>query len=228
MEGAFFLHRRERAHEGAHLATSLARILAAMATSKKTTKKATAAKPAAKKTATATKTATAKTATAKPAVATPAKASKPLEVGATAPDFSLPGDDGKTHSLSALRGHQVVVYFYPKDDTPGCTLEAQQFRDASKDLAKRGAKVFGVSRDSIAAHCRFRDKYSLDFPLLSDPEAKTIAAYGAWGEKNMYGNVSMGIVRTTVVDDENGKVKRVFPRVKVKDHVADVLAALDA
>jgi thioredoxin-dependent peroxiredoxin len=165
---------------------------------------------------------------ASPAAATPTKASKPLAVGATAPDFSLPGDDGATHTLAAHRGHPVVVYFYPKDDTPGCTLEAHQFRDARSELAKRKAVVFGVSRDSIAAHCRFRDKYALDYRLLSDPEAKTISAYGAWGEKNMYGNVSMGIVRTTVVIDAAGKVKHVFPKVKVKDHVAAVLAALDA
>jgi peroxiredoxin Q/BCP len=164
---------------------------------------------------------------AKPPLPSPEVSSAP-KLGAAAPDFSLPGDDGKTHTLAEHRGHPVVVYFYPKDDTPGCTLEAQQFRDARAALAKRKAVVFGISRDSIAAHCRFRDKYSLDFPLLSDPEAKTIAAYGAWGEKNMYGNVSMGIIRTTVVVDAAGNVKRVFPRVKVKEHVEAVIAALDA
>ncbi len=191
-----------------------------------------------------TKKAPPRKASAKKSPATPAKAAKPakpakavastptapsvaLTVGATAPAFSLPGDDGQTHTLAEHRGHPVVVYFYPKDDTPGCTLEAHQFRDARAALAKRKAVVFGVSRDSIAAHCRFRDKYALGFRLLSDPEAKTIAAYGAWGEKNNYGKVSMGIVRTTVVIDAAGKVKRVFPRVKVKEHVDAVLAALD-
>jgi peroxiredoxin Q/BCP len=200
-----------------------------MPTKKTATKKA-APKASAKKAAPKAKTAKAKAkpATAKPAVSLPTKASKELTVGAPAPDFSLPGDDGRTHTLAEHRGHPVVVYFYPKDDTPGCTLEAHQFRDARAELEKRATVVFGVSRDSIAAHCRFRDKYALDFPLLSDPEAKTIAAYGAWGEKNMYGNVSMGIVRTTVVIDAAGHVKRVFPRVKVKDHVAAVLAAIDA
>jgi peroxiredoxin Q/BCP len=204
-----------------------------MPTKKTAAKKSAPQKPAAKKAASKpAKTVAAKPkkpeAKAKPVVATPTKSSTPLAVGANAPDFSLPGDDGNVHTLAAHRGHPVVVYFYPKDDTPGCTLEAHQFRDARPELAKRKAVVFGVSRDSIAAHCKFRDKYGLDFPLLSDPEAKTIFAYGAWGEKNMYGNVSMGIVRTTVVIDAAGKVKRVFPRVKVKDHVDAVLAALDA
>lgn len=164
---------------------------------------------------------------------TKASASEPaagaaLEVGATAPAFELPGDDGTQHSLARYAGKHVVVYFYPRDDTPGCTVEAHDFRDASKELAKRGSVVLGISRDSIASHCRFRDKHSLSFPLLSDPDAKVIAAYGAWGEKNMYGKKSMGIVRTTVIVGPDGKVKKVFPKVKVAGHVAAVLAALDA
>ena len=162
------------------------------------------------------------------AIQLPTKASVALTPGAAAPSFALPGDDGQTHALADHRGQRVVLYFYPKDDTPGCTLEAHQFRQASAEFAKRKTLVFGVSRDSIASHCKFRDKHALNFTLLSDPEAKTISAYGAWGEKNMYGNVSMGTVRTTVIIDAAGKVQRVFPRVKVAEHVAAVLAALDA
>lgn len=155
-------------------------------------------------------------------------ASEALQIGAVAPAFELPGDDGTQHSLARYAGKHVVVYFYPRDDTPGCTVEAHDFRDASKELAKRGAVVLGISRDSIASHCRFRDKHALSFPLLSDPDAKVIAAYGAWGEKSMYGKKSMGIVRTTVIVGPDGTVKKVFPKVKVAGHVAAVLAALDA
>jgi peroxiredoxin Q/BCP len=151
-----------------------------------------------------------------------------LEIGSRAPDFTLPSSDGRDVSLAALRGKHVVVYFYPKDDTPGCTREAQGFRDAKRELAKRGAIVVGVSKDSIESHCRFRDKYELDFPLLSDRDGTTIAAYGAWGEKNMYGKKSMGIVRSTVVIAPDGTVKKVFPRVKVEAHVREVLDAIDA
>ena len=174
---------------------------------------------ATKKTASTAKKTAAKKAAPEPKVGT-------LAVGDAAPDFTLEGDDGKSHTLSALRGKSVVVYFYPRDDTPGCTVEAQGFRDAKKALAKKNAVVFGVSRDSIAAHCRFRDKYSLDFTLLSDPDANTIARWGAWGEKNMYGNKSMGIVRTTVIVGPDGRVTRVFAKVKVTGHVDAVLAAL--
>ncbi|MFO0680756.1 MAG: peroxiredoxin [Sandaracinus sp.] len=167
----------------------------------------------------------------KPAAAKPAKVLPTPKIGAlaegdTAPDFSLEGDDGQKHSLSALRGKSVVVYFYPKDDTPGCTLEARDFAAASKTLAKKNAVVFGVSRDSIASHCKFKEKYGLGFTLLSDPGADVIARWGAWGEKNMYGNKSMGIVRTTVVVGPDGKVKKVFPKVKVAGHVDAVIAAI--
>jgi peroxiredoxin Q/BCP len=163
---------------------------------------------------------------AKPAKVVPTPKIGALKEGDVAPDFTLEGDDGAQHALSDHRGKNVVVYFYPKDDTPGCTIEAQGFRAAKKELAKKNAVVFGVSRDSIASHCKFKSKYDLDFALLSDPDAKVIGRWGAWGEKNMYGNKSMGIVRTTVIVGPDGRVRRVFPKVKVAGHVEAVLASL--
>jgi thioredoxin-dependent peroxiredoxin len=150
-----------------------------------------------------------------------------VEVGKRAPAFKLDGSDGAQVSLADFRGKNVVLYFYPKDNTPGCTLEAQDFQRALPALKKRNAVVLGVSRDSIASHCKFRDKYELGFLLLSDPEHSVLEAYGAWGEKTLYGKKSVGIIRTTVVVDDQGKVKRVFPKVKVKGHVEAVLEALD-
>ena len=150
-----------------------------------------------------------------------------LDTGSKAPPFKLAASDGSTVSLKDLAGKKVVVYFYPKDATPGCTLEAQGFRDAHKEFGKRNAVVLGVSKDSIESHCRFRDKHGLNFLLLSDPDGSTIEKYGAWGEKNMYGKKMMGIIRSTVIIDEAGKVARVFPKVKVDGHVAAVLDALD-
>lgn len=150
-----------------------------------------------------------------------------LKIGSKAPAFKLPADSGKTVSLADYAGKNVIVYFYPKDSTPGCTVEAQGFRDAAKALAKKNAVVLGVSKDSIASHCKFRDKQSLNFPLLSDEKGEVIEKYGAWGEKNMYGKKMMGIIRTTVVIGTDGKVKKVFPKVKVDGHVEAVLAALD-
>ena len=149
-----------------------------------------------------------------------------IKEGAKAPAFTLESDDGGKVSLADLKGKKVVLYFYPRDNTPGCTLEAQGFRDASARLKRKGAVVLGVSRDSIASHRRFRDQHGLNFRLLSDPDAKAIKAYGAWGEKNMYGRKTEGIIRTTVVIDEDGKVAKVFPKVKVASHVDEVLAAL--
>jgi peroxiredoxin Q/BCP len=149
-----------------------------------------------------------------------------IKEGAKAPAFTLESADGAKVSLADFKGQQVVLYFYPKDDTPGCTLEAQAFRDALSRFKRKKAVVLGVSRDSTTSHCRFRDKYGLNFPLLSDPEGKVVQAYGAWGEKNMYGKKSMGIIRTTVVIDADGKVAKVFPKVKVAGHAEDVLAAL--
>jgi len=149
-----------------------------------------------------------------------------IKEGAKAPAFTLEASDGAKVSLADLKGQKVVLYFYPKDDTPGCTLEAQAFRDALPRFKRKKAMVLGVSRDSTASHCRFRDKYGLNFPLLSDPEGKVTQAYGAWGEKNMYGKKSMGIIRTTVVIDAEGKVAKIFPKVKVAGHAEEVLAAL--
>ena len=151
-----------------------------------------------------------------------------VEPGKQAPAFALKAADGEKISLSGFKGKYVVLYFYPKDDTPGCTLEAQGFNKALGTLDKLGAAVVGISKDSLESHCKFRDKYKLKFPLLSDPDGKVIEKYGAWGEKNMYGKKSMGIIRTTVVIDEKGVVRKVFPKVKVAGHVAAVLDALDA
>jgi len=149
-----------------------------------------------------------------------------LAVGRKAPSFKLPASTGDEVSLSDHEGQVVVLYFYPKDNTPGCTLEAQDFQAALPKFKRLGAAVFGVSKDSIASHCKFADKFKLAFPLLSDPDGKTIAAYGAWGEKNMYGKKMQGILRTTVVIDGDGAVAHIFPNVKVKGHVDAVLEAV--
>jgi len=149
-----------------------------------------------------------------------------LNVGDKAPDFSLASDSGKKVSLKDFRGQNLVLYFYPKADTPGCTIEAHQFRDALKELAKAKTSVAGVSADPPEALVKFRDKYQLNFPLLSDPDHKTLEAYGVWQEKNMYGKKSMGIVRTTYIIGPDGKITHVFPRVKVEGHVDQVLEAV--
>jgi peroxiredoxin Q/BCP len=149
-----------------------------------------------------------------------------IQVGRKAPPFKLPASTGGEVSLSDHAGQVVVLYFYPKDNTPGCTLEAQDFQAALPKFKRLGAAVLGVSKDSIASHCKFADKFKLAFPLLSDAGAEVIDAYGAWGEKNMYGKKIEGILRTTVVIDAGGKVARVFPRVKVKGHVDAVLEAV--
>jgi thioredoxin-dependent peroxiredoxin len=151
-----------------------------------------------------------------------------IEEGVTAPDFALKADDGREVRLSALRGQPVVLYFYPKDDTPGCTKEACAFRDRSADLKARGAVVLGVSPDDVASHGKFRDKYSLNFPLLADAGHQVADRYGAWREKNLYGKVSMGIQRSTFLIDSAGTVRKVWKRVNVEGHDAEVLAALAA
>ena len=149
-----------------------------------------------------------------------------VEEGKQAPAFTLKAADGEKISLAGFKGKYVVLYFYPKDDTPGCTLEAQGFNKALGALDKLGGAVVGVSKDSLESHCKFRDKYKLKFPLLSDPDGKTIEKYGAWGEKNMYGKKSMGIIRTTVIVDPQGKVAKVFPKVRVDGHVDTVIDAI--
>ena len=146
--------------------------------------------------------------------------------GKKAPAFSLDSSEGEKVSLASLAGKTVVLYFYPKDNTPGCTIEAQQFREHLSAFKKRGAIVLGVSKDSVASHCKFRDKFELNFALLSDPTGAMIEAYGAWGEKNMYGKKSMGIVRSTVVVGPDGKVLKHYPKVKADGHAAQVLAEL--
>jgi thioredoxin-dependent peroxiredoxin len=149
-----------------------------------------------------------------------------VEEGDTAPDFTLRSDQGKEVRLADLRGQPVVLYFYPKDDTPGCTREACSFRDRKADLAAHGAAVLGVSPDDVASHGKFRDKYSLNFPLLADTGHQVAEAYGAWREKNMYGKKSMGIQRSTFLIDAAGRVRKVWKRVEVDGHDAAVLAAL--
>jgi peroxiredoxin Q/BCP len=149
-----------------------------------------------------------------------------IEEGQSAPDFDLRADDGKQVRLSALRGQPVVLYFYPKDDTPGCTREACAFRDRQPELAAHGAVVLGVSPDDVASHGKFRDKFSLNFPLLADPGHQVAEAYGAWREKNLYGKTAMGIQRSTFLIDRAGNVRKVWKRVNVDGHDAEVLAAL--
>jgi peroxiredoxin Q/BCP len=150
-----------------------------------------------------------------------------LTAGKSAPSFTLPSSDGGTFALDDLRGTIVVVYFYPRDNTPGCTVEAEGFRDAVPALAKLGARVVGISKDSIASHCKFRDRFHLSFPLLSDADGKVLAAYGAWGDKVMYGKKMKGIIRSTVIVGADGKVARVWPKVSVKGHVDEVVAAVE-
>ncbi len=151
-----------------------------------------------------------------------------IEVGKKAPAFTLESSDGGSVKLADLAGKTVVLYFYPRDNTPGCTVEAQEFRDAVPALKKLGAIVLGVSKDSIASHVKFRDKFELSFPLLSDPDGKVLESYGAWGEKSMYGKKMMGIIRSTVLVGKDGKIARHWPKVSVKGHVAAVLEAVQA
>ncbi|MGL4464849.1 MAG: thioredoxin-dependent thiol peroxidase [Planctomycetia bacterium] len=150
-----------------------------------------------------------------------------IEEGSPAPDFTLPADDGSTVTLSKLRGKPVVVYFYPKDDTPGCTTEACGFRDNLAALAEHGAVVLGISPDDVASHGKFRDKFSLNFRLLADVNHPTADAFGAWREKNMYGKKSMGIQRSTFLIDAAGKVAKVWKSVKVDGHVEKVLEEVE-
>lgn len=151
-----------------------------------------------------------------------------LEEGKRAPAFSLPSADGGKVALKDFKGQTLVVYFYPRDNTPGCTTEANEFNAALGRLEKAGAAVVGISKDSLESHCKFRDKYDLKFPLLSDSEGKVLEKYGAWGEKNMYGKKMMGIIRTTVVIGPDGKVAKLFPKVRVKGHVDKVLEVIES
>ena len=154
-------------------------------------------------------------------------AASDLKVGQKAPDFTVMDDKGEKVKLADLKGKKVVLYFYPKDDTPGCTKEACAFRDGIDRIKKSGAVVLGVSADSVESHKKFKNKFDLNFPLLADTEKKIIEAYGVWKEKSMYGKKYMGIERTTFVIDENGKIAHIFPKVKVDQHYDEVLEALN-
>ena len=149
-----------------------------------------------------------------------------IEEGSKAPAFTLTSDSGKKVKLSDLAGSPVVLYFYPKDDTPGCTREACAFRDRKAELQQAGAVLLGVSADDVASHVKFRDKYALNFPLLADADHNVAEKYGAWREKNMYGKKSMGIQRSTFLIDAAGKLFKVWKRVQVDGHDAQVLDAL--
>jgi len=151
-----------------------------------------------------------------------------LEPGDKAPDFVLPTDGGGTVKLSQLKGKPVVLYFYPKDDTPGCTKEACGFRDSMPSLTRAGATVIGVSRDSVARHDKFKAKHNLNFTLASDEDGKVCEAYGTWVEKSLYGRKYMGIDRATFLIDGKGVIRNVWRKVKVPGHVDEVLAAVKA
>lgn len=150
--------------------------------------------------------------------------SSPLETGDKAPDFSVPTETGEIVSLSALKGMQVVLYFYPKDDTPGCTIEAKDFRDHIEDFKSANTVVVGVSKDSVKSHEKFVEKLCLPFSLASDEHSTMCEDYGVWVEKNMYGKKYMGIERTTFLIDTKGVIKALWRKVKVEGHVAEVLA----
>ena len=149
-----------------------------------------------------------------------------LEIRQPAPDFELPNQDGTLVRLADFRGQKLVAYFYPKDNTSGCTREAEGFRDLHDAIVAAGARVVGVSKDSVSSHAKFHSKLQLPFDLLSDPEHCVLEAYGAWGTKTMYGKTSEGTIRSTVIVDEEGRVAAVFARVKPDGNAQEVLAAL--
>ena len=161
------------------------------------------------------------------AKSSPPAPTKQLKVGQKAPAFSLPNQDGKIVSLSDYKSKKVVLYFYPKDDTPGCTKESCTFRDGLDEIHSIGAEVIGVSGDSIESHKKFVKKYNLNFPLLSDESKKILHSYGVWKEKSLYGRKFMGIERTTFIIDGNGKIDGIFHKVKVDGHLEEVLGELD-
>ena len=149
-----------------------------------------------------------------------------LEIGTKAPDFTLKDKDGKEYSLSDFLGKKVVLYFYPKDNTPGCTRQACAFSLAYGKFKAKGVEVIGISRDSVASHSKFADKFSLPFILLSDPELEAINAYGVWQEKKMCGKVGFGVVRTTFIIDENGLIEKIMPKVKPDTNAEEILEYL--
>ncbi len=149
-----------------------------------------------------------------------------LEVGTKAPDFTLPDQNGNMHSLSEYRGKKVILYFYPKDNTAGCTKQACGFAERYPQFTEKGAVVLGVSKDSVASHKKFEEKYGLPFTLLADPELVAIQAYDVWQEKKNYGKTYMGVVRTTYLIDENGKIVKAFDKVKAADNPEQMLGEL--
>lgn len=149
-----------------------------------------------------------------------------LETGTKAPGFTLPDQNGKEHSLEEFRGKKIILYFYPKDNTPGCTSQACGFGELYPQFMEKGAVVIGISKDSIASHKKFEEKYNLPFLLLSDTELSAIKAYDVWQEKNMYGKKTMGVVRTTYLIDENGIIVKAFGKVKAAENPAQMLQTL--
>lgn len=149
-----------------------------------------------------------------------------LETGTKAPDFTLPDQNGVAHSLSDYKGKKVILYFYPKDNTPGCTRQACGFSERRPQFEQKGAVILGISKDSVASHKRFEEKQGLAFTLLSDPELKVIQAYDVWKEKKNYGKVSMGVVRTTYLIDENGVIVKAFDKVKAAENPQQMLEEL--
>ena len=150
-----------------------------------------------------------------------------LETGTKAPDFSLPDQNGSTVRLSDFQGKKVVLYFYSKDNTPGCTRQACAFAASYEQFKTRNVIVIGISKDSVASHLKFSQKHDLPFILLSDPELQAIQAYGVWQEKKLYGKVSMGVVRTTFIIDENGCIEKIMPKVKPDTNAAEILEWLE-
>ena len=149
-----------------------------------------------------------------------------MEIGMKAPDFTLSDKDGNSVSLSDFLGKKVVLYFYPKDNTPGCSRQACAFAAAYEGFKTRDVVVIGISKDSVASHLKFAQKYDLPFILLSDPELQAIQAYGVWQEKKLYGKVSMGVVRTTFIIDEQGNIEKIMPKVKPDTNAAEIIAYL--
>ena len=197
-----------------------------MAQRTKATKKPTAS-GGTQKTVTKKTTTPAKAKTKKAVQPPPGPSTKQVKIGQKAPAFSLPNQDGKIVRLSDFKGKKVVLYFYPKDDTPGCTKESCAFRDGLEEIHASDAVVLGVSADSVDSHKKFVKKYNLNFPLLSDEKKTVVQAYGVWKEKSLYGRKFMGIERTTFIIDEQGKLDDIFQKVKVDGHLEEVLAELD-
>ncbi len=197
-----------------------------MAQKTKATKKPTSARGT-KKTVTKKSTTPTKAKATKAVQSGPGPSTRQLKIGQKAPAFALPNQDGKIMRLSDFKGKKVVLYFYPKDDTPGCTKESCAFRDGLEEIHASGAVVLGISADSVDSHKKFVKKFNLNFPLLSDEKKTVVQAYGVWKEKSLYGRKFMGIERTTFIIDEQGKLDDIFSKVKVDGHLEEVLAELD-